>query len=134
MPEINWNTTAADAALIDKILDRAISMRLLERRNRLNTDMDITACHLNGTPLRLADWLAAPDFDFTHDLLGIDRHMNRETGKLGGLFVPRFAQPKAGAAAEYDGSYVENHCPECGEHDSECSCAERAEIEERETH
>ncbi|AFN39099.1 hypothetical protein G167_gp55 [Burkholderia phage BcepMigl] len=22
----------------------------------------------------------------------------------------------------YDGSYVENHCPECGEYDSECAC------------
>ncbi|HDR9474355.1 hypothetical protein [Burkholderia multivorans] len=34
----------------------------------------------------------------------------------------------------YDGTYVEDHCPECGEYDSECSCGERAEIEDRVTY
>lgn len=29
--------------------------------------------------------------------------------------------------AEYDGSYVENHCNECGEYESECSCDSRCE-------
>jgi phage FluMu protein Com len=24
----------------------------------------------------------------------------------------------------YDGTYIENHCPECGEFDSECLCGE----------
>jgi hypothetical protein len=27
-------------------------------------------------------------------------------------------------SVRYDGSYVENHCPECGEFESECSCSD----------
>lgn len=89
--EIKFNATKEDCEIIGKILDRAQEMGHLSQRNRINSDMDITACHLNGTPLRLADWLAANDFNFVHDLYGIDHHMNRRTGKLEGCFVPRFA-------------------------------------------
>ena len=27
---------------------------------------------------------------------------------------------------EYDGGYVESHCPECGEYENECLCAEES--------
>ncbi len=95
MNDINFNASADDAALIERILDRAERLGDLDRCNRLNTEMDILACHLNGTSLRLADWLAADDFNFRHDLYGIDRHMDRQTGKLTGFFVPRFAVRQA---------------------------------------
>lgn len=91
---INWDISKADAKLITKILDRAQILGDLQPKNRLNTEMDITAAHANGTPLRLADWLAADDFNFRHDLYGIDRHVNRETGKLMHYFLPRFAVPQ----------------------------------------
>lgn len=89
--EINWATTDEDQALIERIVERAIAEGHLLKRNRLNTQMDITACHLNGTPLRLADFLAADAFNFAHDLFGIDKHMDRSTGKLTGHFQPRFS-------------------------------------------
>jgi hypothetical protein len=89
--EINWDVTEDDKELIDQILDRAETAGHLKKRNRLNSEMDITACHQNGTPLRLAEWLHADDFNFLHDLHGIDSHMNRSTGRLVGCFVPRFA-------------------------------------------
>jgi hypothetical protein len=89
--KINWNTTDEDKALIDQILDRAETMGHLKKRNRINSEMDISACHLNGTPLRLAEWLHADDFNFLHDLYGIDSHMDRTTGCLTRCFVPRFA-------------------------------------------
>ena len=89
--EINWNATADDAGLVRKILDRAQDLRCFSKRNRINVEMDITACHLNGTPLRLADWLAADEFNFTHDLSGIALHMDRVTGQLTAGFLPRFA-------------------------------------------
>lgn len=88
---IKWDVSDEDAALIQQICDRAQKAGHVAKRNRLNNEMDIVACHLNGTPLRLADWLAADDFNFSHDLFGIDRHMNRSNGKLQGCFVPRFA-------------------------------------------
>lgn len=58
----------------------------------LSADMDITACHLNDTPLRLNELLAADEFNFAHDVFGIRRHLNRETGKLEDCFCPRYAQ------------------------------------------
>lgn len=58
----------------------------------MDAAMDITACHCNGMPLDLEALLHADEFDFAHDVLGIRRHIDRETGKLGGCFVPRYAQ------------------------------------------
>jgi hypothetical protein len=55
--------------------------------------MDITAIHCNGTPLRLADLAAADDFGFFHDVYGINRHIDRDTGTLTGFFLPRFCAP-----------------------------------------
>jgi len=52
--------------------------------------MDIEACHA-GCPLKLDALLAADDFNFSHDVMGIRRHLDRETGKLEDHFLPRFA-------------------------------------------
>lgn len=35
----------------------------------------------------------------------------------------------AGFPEGYDGSYVENHCPECNEFESECICGDEADLE-----
>lgn len=97
MHKIKFATNAKDKAVIEKIMQRAAAMR--EQRgmkvDRLSLLMDITACHLNGTPLKLAELLAADDFNLAHDVFGIERHMNRETGKLEGFFMPRFASHEA---------------------------------------
>lgn len=58
----------------------------------MDADMDITACHMNGAPLRLNELLAADDLNFSHDVFGIRRHLNRETGKLEDCFSPRYAE------------------------------------------
>lgn len=86
---INWDITKADSALIDAIVARAAS--LSPGIDRLTLSMDLTACHLNGCPLKLAELSGAEEFDFWHDLGGIARHIDRSTGKLGGCFLPRFA-------------------------------------------
>lgn len=57
----------------------------------LEADMDITACHLNGCPLKLSELASADNFNFAHDVFGIRRHIDRQTGKLGDCFLPRFA-------------------------------------------
>lgn len=57
----------------------------------LDWDMDVTAVHANGTPLRLAELAEADDLNFAHDLCGIRRHIDRETGNLTDGFLPRFA-------------------------------------------
>ena len=54
-------------------------------------EMDISACHISN-PLRLADLLAGDDSNFGHDVLGIRKYINRETGELTDCFSPRFSQ------------------------------------------
>ena len=41
--------------------------------------------------LRLDELLEADDFEFAHDVFGIVNNIDRTTGKVGNLFVPRFA-------------------------------------------
>lgn len=91
----SFNVSKADAALIARIADRAFGL-LKEFRvhdlTRLDIEMDITACHANGNPLRLVDLLGADDFNFTHYVFGINRHLDRETGIVS-KFRPRFSVP-----------------------------------------
>lgn len=80
----------SDREMIERIVGRA-GMMFGKDYKALDIDMDITATHCNGMPLRLADLLLADDFNFAHDLLGIRKHLNRTTGELENCFVPRFA-------------------------------------------
>jgi hypothetical protein len=85
----------ADGVLIKMIAERGAAYALEHRIAGYDVQtaaMDITACHLNGCPLRLRDLLNADDFNFAHDLFGINRHLNHETGKLEHCFRPRFAE------------------------------------------
>lgn len=59
---------------------------------RLPLFMDITACHRSGCPLDLEALAGAPEADFVHDIAGIQRHIDRRTGRLGDCFLPRFAK------------------------------------------
>lgn len=90
MTAINFKASKHDADTIEAIVLRAENLRETingQETDRLSLTMDLTATHLNGTPLRLA----ADDFNFAHDVFGIERHINRRTGKLQNCFLPRFA-------------------------------------------
>lgn len=86
--------TQSEARVIHKIAARAVNMAIGAGFDypMMDADMDITACHCNGMPLKLEALLSADEFNFAHDVFGIRRHIDRETGKIGGCFVPRFAQ------------------------------------------
>ena len=83
--------TKAEHKIVIGIADRAISAGIY--KNRLDADMDISAVHAT-CPLRLMDLLEADQFNFAHDMYGIHRHLNRQTGELDDLFLPRFAAPQ----------------------------------------
>ncbi len=85
---INFKVTKAEAVTIGRIVRRAAAFH---PDDAMTISMDVTACHANGCPLDLEKLLDAPDFDFAHDVMGIRRHIDRKTGKLGGCFVPRCA-------------------------------------------
>ena len=79
--------------LLDRITKRAQKMGIA-RGDKITQMMDIdhAADQFN---MRLAEMAEADDFNFAHDFTGIQNTMNRETGKIEGLFVPRYAGRKA---------------------------------------
>lgn len=96
---INWDVSSFEQSLIEKIADRA--KPLYEEQGIEDTYMtivmDLTACHANGTPLKLDELLRADKGTFGHDVFGIRRYIDRSTGKLTQCFLPRTAMPQGGA-------------------------------------
>lgn len=90
--QVRFDVSPEDSALIERITGRAV--RLFARHGHeidgLSLMMDVTATHANGCPLKLAELADADDSNFAHDIGGIRRHLDRETGHLGGCFLPRF--------------------------------------------
>ena len=76
--------------IVISIVYRATQLGIYD--DDIDADMDISAVHAT-CPLRLADLLAADNFNFSHDMRGIQHHLNRKTGKLENFFLPRFAAP-----------------------------------------
>lgn len=83
--------------LVTKIADRAMALqhrlapipRYNRGRETMTWHMDLLAAH-NNCPLDLTQLLDADDSNFAHDVFGIRRHINRETGELENCFSPRF--------------------------------------------
>lgn len=90
---VNFDTTKEDREIIYKIAKKASKMaRSLDfEYDVLTAQMDVTACHVNGNPLKLKELFEADDFNFSHDVFGIRRHINRETGELMDFFSPRYS-------------------------------------------
>ncbi|TMJ05800.1 MAG: hypothetical protein E6G97_02005 [Alphaproteobacteria bacterium] len=90
----NQVSNLLDLQLIRRIVARAVSAPLTVKLNRIDLRRDIGMVHANGCPLRLRALLHAGTVDFFHDVLGIHRHLNRETGALDPVFRPRFVWPR----------------------------------------
>ena len=81
--------TKEDFILMDKIANRAIEL-FPDRNIARNTIlMDLEFVH-ERTPLRLKEFLDADNFNFAHDIVGINNHIDRRTKKLSNRFSPRF--------------------------------------------
>ena len=93
---INWKVAKEDARTIRNIAQRAAAMAIEYGVDYsvIDADMDITATHLNGNPLKLSELASADNLNFSHDIFGIRRHLNRQTGELEDCFVPRFSKPE----------------------------------------
>ena len=94
MANINFDTSRIDSRVIFEIAGRAMGLHVARQGDpftKLDIAMDISAVHCNGCPLRLETLRDADDFNFAHDILGIRRHLDRETGQLRDEFSPRFS-------------------------------------------
>ncbi|WNM08408.1 DUF6874 family protein [Komagataeibacter nataicola] len=93
---ISFDVSDSDAGIIRAISERAAEVAYKYRPDAefdlVSCRMDITATHANGNPLRLRELLEADDFNFGHDVFGIECHLDRTTGKLMNGFSPRFSK------------------------------------------
>lgn len=98
---VSFAVSQYDQKLIHAIVDRAWEDGYIRnfytnvKENRIDMQMDITAVHASGNPLRLQELLEANKSNFTHDVLGIATFLNRETGKLDCNFRLLFSVPTA---------------------------------------
>ena len=82
--------------IIVKICERAEEMDIVAPsanpgNRRMNLLMDLENAH-KDVGLALGKLLEADDLNFAHDVIGIQNHMNRSTGKLEDFFIPRYAK------------------------------------------
>lgn len=90
---IDWSRlTREETNVIRRIANRAHDVL---KRNGCSVrtvyiEMDVSAAHI-ACPIDLEKLESAEDFTFMHDIGGIRRHIDRETGELKDCFVPRCA-------------------------------------------
>lgn len=91
-PTLSWKVTPDDALIIRKLAERikALVDKKAMNWSIMDINMDITACHANGCKLDLQRLLDADDTNLMHDIFGINRYIDRKTGKLMNQFLPRF--------------------------------------------
>lgn len=89
-----FEATKAESEIIALIAKRAMDLASKHGNVYWQVDafMDIEACHCRGCALRLAELLAADDWNFVHDVFGISRCIDRNTGQLNYSCRPRFAE------------------------------------------
>lgn len=75
---------------VHSIAKRAASLTNLDEYTVM---MDLTACTFGGCNLDLEALNKADDFNFLHDIVGINRHLDHNTYRLRDCFWPRFAKP-----------------------------------------
>lgn len=83
--------SSEEQVTVFSIIDRAVEMDIYTDEEYADAEMDLSAVCFH-TALRLTDLLTADDFNFGHDLAGIKRHINRQTGELENCFLPRYAR------------------------------------------
>ncbi len=86
---MNFNVSNTEARIISKIAQRACEC--FPEGDRMTFEMDLTAVHANGCPLKLEELLVADEFNFRHDVAGIYNCLDRKSGKLKNCFSPRYS-------------------------------------------
>ena len=83
------NLSKEEYALCNKIAERAVKVCGFDKCTAF---MDITICHSEAREMKLEELLHAPLEDFSHDVLGINQHLDHGTHKLTDCFLPRYAK------------------------------------------
>ena len=81
--------TKDEMLIIVEIAKRAEDKGLL-MFDRMSLIMDIQNAHEQFN-MKLNELLKADDLDFSHDIVGIQQNINRETKQVENCFLPRYA-------------------------------------------
>lgn len=84
---LKFDISEQDVKSIASVVKRAKLIKS-DINNRLLT-MDLIVCHNNGCKLNFDLLLQFDDLDFTHDIDGIQKYINRDNGLLTDCFQPR---------------------------------------------
>jgi hypothetical protein len=87
----NWEITNPEFDLLVQVADRALAAFTHYPDDKRTLVMDLMACHANACALDFKSMLEGPLQDLSHDIYGIRKHINRDTGKLEDFFTPRYA-------------------------------------------
>lgn len=92
MDNVSFQVSSEVKKAIEQVAERYqafLKEMNLKPVDMLGLHMDLTACHANGCPIDWARLNAADDFTIAHDVGGIQRHINRQTGQIENCFLPR---------------------------------------------
>jgi hypothetical protein len=87
----NWEISKPEFDLLVQVADRALAAFTHYPDDKRTLVMDLMACHANACALDFKSMLEGPLQDLSHDIYGIRKHINRDTGKLEDFFTPRYA-------------------------------------------
>lgn len=95
--EVRFDSTVEELALIRRCVDRYKKLKEGIGQEivggwELDVTMTLDAVNSNGTPIDFQKLLASYDFSFVHDMAGMEKHIDKNTGKLTGFFLPRSAR------------------------------------------
>lgn len=90
----SFKATPAERTTLRDISNRAaeLSLEFDIPYPTLDLEMDLLAAREDIPSLDLQRLLVSPVADFSHDIFGIRRHINRATGKVENCFMPRCAR------------------------------------------
>lgn len=84
---LQFKASKQEVIKIHQVVKRAASFD--DTIDFATTQMDLEACHCNGNPLDLNKLLTFDIYNLMHDVYGIRRNLDRQTGELTNCFVPR---------------------------------------------
>lgn len=87
--QVQFRSTREEMKAIVRIVRRFLKLSEWGDESYQTLVMDLDATNSNGCPMDFAKMEEADDFNLAHDMYGIHRHLNRETGQLENCFLPR---------------------------------------------
>jgi hypothetical protein len=88
----DFSTDNLDNDHLNLVVDRAIRQQLNQHPDKISLKMDLIATNNHVIKLDFRGLFEADDFNFTHDICGIQACLNRETGEMERCFLPRFGR------------------------------------------